>query len=152
MGEINVEEIMKEIRREIAERGEEQEQIPFDEIPVMGASAAAGGGREPFQPAFFDKNVALLNQSWEICAYRPLSGNPIKVFFKRVLRKLIKFYIEPITRDETDFNSFTVRSMNSVAAYIAEQQKRDAETGHEIDFLKKQVKLLEREFEELRGK
>lgn len=152
MNTIDVETIMDEIRKEATEKGEYLEPVCFDEIPVMGAGAAPEcTSTDQFNQDFFRGSLAEMNQKWEIRAYRPLYGNSIKIFIKRVIRKLMKFYIEPITFDGTEFNSHTVRCMNSVAAYIAEQQNRELEATQELEYLKKQMKLLEQEMERLRG-
>lgn len=67
----------------------------------------------------FDERMRLVNELWEIAYYRPiyscrpLIGNII-VFFKRVFRKIAKFLIEPIVKEQIQFNSAAVNALNAV--------------------------------------
>lgn len=59
------------------------------------------------------------NQTWEIQYHRPIYshrriiGRAI-VFGKRVTRKILKFLIEPIVKDQTQFNSNAVKTLNAM--------------------------------------
>lgn len=45
----------------------------------------------------------------EIDPYKPLKGNKLIVFIKKIIRKLIKFYIVPIVEAQNNFNHSIVR-------------------------------------------
>lgn len=52
------------------------------------------------------KNISIMDQNRENYAFRNLpSHSKIKIFIKRVIRKLLKWYIEPICFQQTDFNN-----------------------------------------------
>lgn len=119
--EINVPEIMNkiritaEIRREIDDKGLKSDILPFDKILDINFST-----RKKFEYSELAELVNTCNKIYSVSAWRPLSGNPIKVFVKKVIRKCCKFYIEPITAEQTDFNAVAVRVINLVNMYIKE--------------------------------
>ena len=147
MEEINVQRMIDEIQIEISEKCWEEEPLLFDEIPVMESGA-------PGMDGLFDRNylrgtVDEMNRRWEIRAYRPLLGDRIKLFIKRVIRKLTKFYVEPITTDITEYNSYTVRSINAICAYIDEQQKQNEKLSSKIDRMEQEIILLKSKIKRL---
>lgn len=60
-----------------------------------------------------------INNSWQVQYYRniyscrPIIGKMI-VFCKRIVRKLLKFLIEPIVEEQTRFNAEVVQAINSL--------------------------------------
>ena len=72
----------------------------------------------------------------EVNPYRPLQGNKITVFFKKVIRKLVYFFVEPIVMAQDGFNASLVRLMNQMGCYIDEQNKEIAELKKQIEELK----------------
>lgn len=135
--EINVENIMEEIRMKIKERGESCDLLDFEMVPYESSTASNG---EAFSMAAFEQNLNLANQNYLVQAYRMLSGNPIGVFIKKVIRKLSKFYVEPIVEDQNQFNVYMLRSMNSVYSYIKENNNDSKTIVQDLD---KTVKMLE---------
>lgn len=128
MQEINVDAIMEEIRKELKEKGIRNDIPSFEEV-----ASGFSPGQEFRQDTFF-KEVESLNQNFQIVAWRPLEGG-IKGFLKKIIRKLTKFYVEPIALDQTEFNAHSVRAFNQMVAYVREQ---DAQ----IEFLKQEIENL----------
>ena len=54
--------------------------------------------------------------------YRPLAGNPVMVFFKKVFRRLMRFYIEPLAQEQTYFNANTAQALQEMELYIIDTQ------------------------------
>lgn len=75
----------------------------------------------PFTIDYLSMEQARLaaNERWEIHYYRPIYscrkfiGRAI-VFGKRVVRKLLKFLIEPLVGEQTNFNSAVTQTLNAV--------------------------------------
>lgn len=134
--EINIEKIMEEIRSEINARGEKEDMLSFDEIPYETFSVNT---YDTFSMKSFEENINLSNQRFLVNAYRPLSGNSVSIFIKKIIRKLTKFYIEPIVEEQNNFNVSILRAVNSVFSYVKEQRSND-ET---IKELKDNLKLME---------
>ena len=62
--------------------------------------------------------------------------NKVTVFFKKVIRKLVYFFVEPIVMAQDGFNASIVRMMNQMNCYIEEKDKEIAELKKEIEQLK----------------
>lgn len=134
MEQINIEKIMEEIRQEIQEKGYTNDMLSFDDITDFDEENKT-------LEDYFD----ILNSTWNVQAYRELPGgnglvSKIIVFIKKVLRKLIKFYIEPIVADQDEFNANSVRLLNMINGYININDKKIEILEKEIAQLKKQIK------------
>lgn len=126
---IHIEEIMQNIRKEIKEKGLSSEMLSFEDVPYQKPDAAVNGaGSEEVK-----NSLVYLNGHYNVQPYKPLGGNPLFVFIKKVLRKLMKFYIEPIVNDQNNFNANVVRVLNA-------QQNTPAP---DIDELMKRLEVLE---------
>ena len=126
--QINVESIMKEIKKEIEVKGYTNDLLSFDDVVVdVGAMNV-----NKFDKIKFNED----NHEWEVNPYRPLQGNKVTVFFKKVIRKLVYFFVEPIVMAQDGFNASIVRMMNQMNCYIEEKDKEIAELKKEIEQLK----------------
>lgn len=134
MEEINIEKIMEEIRQEIQEKGYTNDMLSFDDITDFDEENKT-------LEDYFD----ILNSIWNVQAYRELPGgnglvSKLNVFIKKVLRKLIKFYIEPIVADQNEFNANCVRLLNMINGHMNIKDKKIEMLEEEIEQLKKQIK------------
>lgn len=102
---INIEEIMADIKREIKEKGLTNDMLSFDEVPYKRTSA--GGS---VQDA-----LCYIKENYTVQPYKQLSGNPLKVLFKKVIRKLTKFYVEPVVEEQNCFNANAVTVISDLA-------------------------------------
>lgn len=154
MKNINVEDIMAEIRAEIKEN-RYNDSLSFQDCITDVTNDSH------FDTAFdkikFNEELYSLNHYWNVQGYRPLHGNIITIFVKRLIRKLIKFYIEPVINDQNNYNAITTRIFNLVNVYIEQQRIRDEELMAEYDELRylinrkmaKDFNLLRRDFSNL---
>ena len=100
---INIEEIMAKIRQNIKDKGyvEEEKINNFDFTPKISEE-------DNFK---YDLNV--LNQVWNINLEKEiLSRNNLFSFVKKVIRKVMRWYIVPMMQDQITFNSYAVRVIN----------------------------------------
>lgn len=166
MQTVNTEEIMKQIRTEIKEKGLDSSVLSFEEIPFTPEISRADSN---FQPASLQQSAEYLNIRNQIEAYKPLEGNFLIVFIKKILRKLIKFYIMPIMTEQNALNLHTANAVQQVNNYIqgrAEADKIDvaslvsridaleakqAANRQELSALRSQIKALQAENQELKG-
>lgn len=114
MDNINIEEIMAQIKREIKEKGLTPDMLSFEDVPYKKPETVTSGA----SLGDADKALEYLNSHYTIQPYKELKGNPIKVFFKKVLRKLMKFYVEPVVFEQNDFNINTVNVLNAYRGTI----------------------------------
>ena len=85
---IDVSEIMEQIRTEIKEKGYSSDMLSFADVPNDADSDTSG---ERFDADMLRANVQYISTHHRVDPYRPLAGNPIAVFFKKVIRKLVSF-------------------------------------------------------------
>lgn len=142
-GSINIEEIMAEIKRSIKEQGLTADMLSFEDVPYR-KTAQGGTAREALDYITFH---------YYIQPYKELKGNPVKVFFKKVIRKLVKFYVEPAVMEQNDFNANAVTVMKSLSEQKTEDYGSRIET---LELANKELLIrldrLERENAELRGR
>ena len=118
---VNVEKIMQQIRRDIEARWLTDDALSFSNIPINPADNA-----EEYDPAALNELLGVLGGRWNVAPSRPIvsrSGplGKIIIFFKKVVRKCIRFYIEPIVADQNESNQLVFESLSHMAAYMQKQ-------------------------------
>lgn len=140
-GSINIENIMAEIKQKIKEQGLTADMLSFEDVPYR-KNAQSGSASEALD---------YISTHYYIQPYKELQGNGIKVFVKKVLRKLMKFYIEPVVFEQNDFNANAVTVIKSLADSGSEDISGRVET---LELANKELMIrldrLERENLELR--
>ena len=90
--------------------------------------------------ASLEENIQKLEVAKTVLVYRKLSSKGpfggIKTLFKKVIRKIIKFYIEPIATDQNNYNDITTECLQDMFL--------------DMEVLRWRVKELEAANEELR--
>lgn len=137
MSAINIEAIMKEIREEIEAAGYTDSMLSFDDVALDDANFQFA----TFSKSDFKREVSDLNQRWSIQTYRNLGTSGFGGFIKKVIRKCIRFYVDPVVEDQNRFNANVVKTMNLMNCYIQEQDAT-------IAVLKKQIEKLEEQKEQ----
>lgn len=132
---------MAEIKRGIKEQGLTADMLSFEDVPYK-KNAQSGSASEALD---------YVSTHYYIQPYKELQGNPVKVFIKKVIRKLTKFYVEPVVFEQNDFNANAVTVMKSLA------ESGSADLGGRVETLElanKELLIrldkLERENAELR--
>ena len=142
-GNINIEEIMAEIKRGTKEQGLTADMLSFEDVPFK--KTAQGGSAS--------EALDYITSHYYIQPYKELKGNPVKVFIKKVIRKLVKFYVEPVVFEQNDFNANAVTVMKSLSEGQAADLSGKVET---LELAQKELLIrldkLERENNELRAK
>lgn len=95
---VNTEEIMANIKRDIPD---------FEDIPYRKQTGAV----IPENP---DKAIENVRACSYVHPYRNFTGNKLKVFLKKSVRKMIKFYIEPIINEQNNFNASAETALSSM--------------------------------------
>lgn len=117
---INVDEIMQQIRADIKTSGADKIPLSFaEQAPVAGASIDVSSCYTGKNDEL-SKAVTYLSTHYEIPAYEILTGNKIKVFFKKACRKLSAFFVLPIVRQQNILNYHYFRAAEAVAVQASE--------------------------------
>ena len=149
MENMDMEKIMEDIRASLPDSEEGWARIRFEVIPVDAAASAEESGTGHFDQEEFDKNAIRAGETWPVPYYRDIPGGKVKVFFKRVVRKLIRFCVDPITQDVTAFQQAVSRCLTSLRRYISEQFAAQRRQEAELDQLRRQVEELTERVREL---
>lgn len=141
---INTEEIMKEIKAQIAERGYSKSELRFADV-AAGVSGSLGEIPDYYEWQNFDATIDQMDAKREVQCWRILSGSKISIFVRKVIRKLVKFYVEPIIKSQNEFNFYTTSAMAQLRAkYEEEQDMKFSEMQKRIEELEKRCMELEK--------
>lgn len=136
MQEINVEQIMQEIRDEVAKKGLKASDLRFADV------SAAGEGLElptEYDPEGMKKQITYLNAIWETAdAIETRSTNKVKLFVKKIINKMVMVVMWPNIVAQDVFNLAVVNTFN--------QMKLMTE---EFEALKQDHEDLKKKYEEL---
>jgi len=141
MENINIEEIMAQIKGEIKEKGLTPDMLSFEDVPYSKPVQVTREGGSSLADA--DDALAHMNAHYYVQPYKPIAGNPLKVFIKKVIRKLTKFYVEPVVFEQNEFNANTVSVLNTFRGAIEGQaSKEDSGLADRIEALELAQKAL----------
>ena len=127
---VNVQKIMKEINREIIEKNLFDELPAFSQIPMRDTNQYVGLEGEDPSLGTLEQSIGVLKSSYQVSSAFPVSGNPVKKVYKRLVRKSTQCVTVPMSEQLTNINGTIVHCMNQMMGIIQHQQK-------EIDQLKK---------------
>src|SRR6266550_8739369 len=84
-----------------------------------------GAVHEDSQGAEFASTRALAERFWPVTAERPAGGGP-KGVVKRVLRKIMRWYVEPLAADQRVFNDSVIKLVDALS------ERADASTAARV--------------------
>ena len=140
--QINIEDIMQEIRAEIRAKGYADNEIPFSDIACL-----VGGTEVPFELKDYLDDISMMDESRTVLAYRDISSTrkgvgKLITFIKKVIRKMVCFYVEPLVDDQNRFNELTTK-------VVAQTVRRYNDDDARIEELEKKIYKCERRIREL---
>lgn len=150
MSTLDVEKIMQEIRQNIFNKKLICDVPPAEDILCNSVIY----NKEMFE---LNNEVGFLHQKAVIPAWRvlysryPVVGH-IVIFIKKVLRKLIKFYVEPITQDQSEWNIHCAHALLSVEQLIEDKDEEIAALRAKLKQQEEQQIKLELQLAELNKK
>jgi len=159
---INVDEIVNQIRAEIKEKGLEASMLSFEDVPFDKETSHT---ENHFELSSLVQSADYMNARNQIEPYKEISGNPIIVFIKKIIRKLVKFYIMPIMTEQNALNYHCANAVNQISCYVEQNSQINitqlaskvdelelklTATKLETDSLRTQVKALKAENARLR--
>ena len=127
---------MAQIKQDIKDKGLSSDMLSFEDIPYRKPVQADNAG--DISGEDFKGRMLWLKAHYYIQPYKQLAGNAVSVLAKKVIRKMAKFYVEPVVFEQNDFNANVV----SVIGSLTESNRK----------LERRISALERENAELREK
>ncbi len=129
---INITAIMADIKK-IAKNIPDFENVRYSE---------KAGAVVPENP---DEAISEMRAYSYVRSYRQLTGKKCEVFLKKVVRKMIKFYVEPIVDGQNDFNASAETTITSLRNVQKKLIRRIEKMETENSRLVKRIEKLEEE-------
>lgn len=147
MKNINVEEIMKEIREEITQKGYTDENIDFENI--TGNVKAVLGVKTDFSSYELEHALNDAANQHKIEYYRMIPKGGLKSFIQRSIRKIVKFMMIPMIDQQNQYNYQMVVCMRQMEAFIQEHNMQMDQKDRQIEELEEKVFSLNKKCESL---
>lgn len=147
--DINVDEIINNIREEIKEKGLDSSMLSFEDVPFDKEVSQMDN---QFRLVSLMQSAEYLNVRNQIEPYKEISGNFIVVFIKKVMRKLMKFYIMPIMTEQNAINHHCANAVQQLSSYVQKNDEIDvAKLAAKVDELELKLTSNKLEIESLRS-
>jgi len=150
--EIDVEQIMQEIRDKLKDKDDWTNLPSFESVPIPAPQAApvpADSSPACPSPDGYAQEVDAMNRTWELVYAWPLSTNPIRRVFQRLIKRILKFLLIQLMWQQNEFNSHTVRAMNGTKGRIDDLTGESDRAMGSINTLTEKAAELERTTTEL---
>ncbi len=146
---VNVEKIISDIKAEIKEKGYTSNILRFED--VVSVSKISIGVSNKFDVKEYSEIVAYLDAYSAVAVNIPQNDNFLKVFIKKVIRKLI---IRPIARHQSDYNVYTARAFSLLKSYVESLPSPEilTELANKSELLELQIRNASKEIERLNRK
>ncbi|MDD3220935.1 MAG: hypothetical protein EOM34_06750 [Clostridia bacterium] len=147
---VDVEEIMKEIRERIANRGVDEKPLSFDEAMADKVCEAGFVAETQYVDSTLHHYVFSSNQGHNIPFYQMIPKGGVKSFIKRSIRKLIAPTVLPLRDAQNVYNANVVQALIQLESYTLEkndllekQEELIEQMAAKIDKLEKRIETLE---------
>src|SRR5439155_16779011 len=102
-----------------------------------------GAVHEDSQGADFASTRALAERFWPVTAERPAGGGP-KGVVKRVLRKIMRWYVEPLAADQRVFNDSVLKLVDALSERADASAAARGQSDRLVRELEERLARLER--------
>lgn len=110
---VETEVIMKEICKEIEEKGYQSEELHFREVDISPDIA----GQDCYNPEVFEKAVYDINHLYKLSFEYDRHPNKIRQLVQKLVERLIRFYVNPIAEAQQQYNIETTHAMNEIRLF-----------------------------------
>lgn len=145
--EINIEEIIRKIREEIREKGYQETDLSFEDIPIPEAPVLPASNMTQIPQSQDDLRAILdyLNANCTHDIMLPIeSSNPVK----KIVRKLVRFLFYPVLAKQNEVNASLVNALAILTkrlALVSENEQRMAELQGRVDSLEAELEKIKDE-------
>lgn len=141
MENINIEDIMAEIREDIRNKGYKDDEIQFSDIILSSVAT-------PYNMQAYKEELEKMAGDRMVLSYRDIASDrpgigPVITFFKKIFRRMTAFYVEPIVDDQNKFNEEATNLFAQALNKFAEDDERISELERELYDCKKRCMALE---------
>lgn len=130
---IDVEDIMREIRAEIKKKGYKEKEVRFADFNISYADNIDVDNME-LSIDTYKKQLLLLNIQKNVntnkTLYADSSAGKAEVFFKKVFRKCARFYIEPLVKEQNEYNETNAMLMCQLYAALKRVEELEKKVAY----------------------
>lgn len=149
--EINVQEIMDEIRQEISDHGFTNDQLSFTDVPVSDQEDSLVSDSATYSSQNFLNAAHQMHLTAKVELWHPLYGNSLLQFIKKVIRRLVRPVLLPVIEDQNSNNQASVSAILEVGSYLRENDKAIKQLREKIEQMEKRLAAIEKENEKLKN-
>lgn len=121
MKDINVEQIMSDIRSNIKEKGLKASSLKFCSIPITSSDVVEYGQSDK---ELLEHTLYVIKKNAKINMYYKFPSKGIKLFIKKVIRRIIRPVLIPNIETQETFNLNVVDSLRQMSLYISQLEDR----------------------------
>lgn len=145
---LNIEDIMSDIRADIKEKGLSGDMLSFADIPC---DANPRNPARQYDSDQLRKNISYVSDYFALSTENEIEGGAFSRFIKKVVRKLTRFYVEPIADEQSAINANTAQALQQLELYTLDsQEQNNAALAKRVESLELQQKNCRMEIESLR--
>lgn len=134
MIKVDVEQIMKEIRDEIQKKGLTHDVLSFQDISGKNICCSLIFNRDELK-----KRMCYLNNSNRVEYFHQIIPHRgIKNIIKLVIRKCLRFLLQPLIEEQNHYNAELVQALNQMQLFVEEQIRQNEDYRNQIEMIKKQ--------------
>ena len=137
MKKVEIEKIAVEVELEAKKRGYPEDIPEFESQYIFNTDFYVH-----YDSQILEENVKDLSEYEMISEYPTYFGRGLKAIFKRLVKKLVRFYVLPVVEMQNLFNHSAKEVGTQLYADSLVKEKQIEELKKEIEELKKQIKEL----------
>lgn len=146
--EINVEEIMEEIRENIRKRKESDDYKSAEEIEEVFSEVSSSRARSPQESGIINLNCDIRNNSYSISSHRPVLGTFL-VEGRKLVHGEVRRYVDPVFQKQSELNSNLAGVLSDVKETANSCSNKMEQLKTEIEELEGENRFLKSEIEQL---
>lgn len=120
MEPINTQNLIAQVRAEIADNGFVPDAVDFADVQSVG------GKTQRYHPKALQTALQSAETGFLVQYTGRYIGNPVKVLAKKVMRKLMLFFVEPLVYQQNEYNSAVMQTLGQLDARAREAEARVA--------------------------
>lgn len=122
----DISKMIAHIEEEVSQRTDKVSYLSFDDVKIPSDSQSKVLRSDLFELDELLLHMEQVNQQWNYRVYREIERLPglrgmLVYLLKKIVRKMIHFYVDPMIHDQVTYNSSVANSLNQMRNFILEQ-------------------------------
>lgn len=151
---IDSDKIIQSAKQEVLDKKITSDITSFETIPVPEQLTYLGMEISDFSPEDLKESILYMDSHYEVTIWHPTGSarrliGPLIGFFQRVMRKLTRFFVQPIVEDQNTLNWNIVKAIRQIRNYIAVDKEILDDKVELVRTLSRQTEELEKRVAEI---